>query len=82
MPYIPEYDRKILFDRKAMKPGELNYLLTRECDDYITRKGLSYNNLNEVMGVLACVQAELYRRVAAPYEDKKCRENGEVYFNA
>jgi hypothetical protein len=22
---------------------------------------------------------ELYRRIAAPYEDKKCEENGDVY---
>ena len=81
MPYISQKDREILESCKPMKPGELNYLLTKECDGYITRKGPSYTAINEVMGVLACVQAELYRRVASPYEDRKCRENGEVYLN-
>lgn len=81
MPYITEGHREILSHTRAASAGELNFLLTKECDEYITRKGLSYNAINEVMGVLHCVSLELYRRVAAPYEDKKCRENGEVYFN-
>jgi len=31
------------------------------------------------VGVLECAKMELYRRVAAPYEDKKKEENGDVY---
>ena len=30
------------------------------------------------MGVLSCVGAEFYRRVIAPYEDKKIIQNGDV----
>ena len=30
-------------------------------------------------GALRCAQMEFYRRVAAPYEDKKIQENGDVY---
>jgi broad-specificity NMP kinase len=41
--------------------------------------GFNYTNVNSVMGVLSCVSAELYRRLAAPYEDRKIKENGDVY---
>jgi len=34
--------------------------------------------LNDVRGVLTCVQLELYRVIAAPYEDGKAKENGPV----
>ena len=30
------------------------------------------------MGVLECCKLEFYRRVAAPYEDIKIEENGDV----
>jgi len=30
-------------------------------------------------GVLENVKQEMYRRLAAPYEDKKAEENGDVY---
>jgi hypothetical protein len=32
-----------------------------------------------MIGVLECAKLELYRRVAAPYEDAKCEDNGDVY---
>ena len=32
-----------------------------------------------LIGVLECAKLELYRRVAAPYEDDKIDENGDVY---
>jgi hypothetical protein len=38
-----------------------------------------YGDMNEVMGVLAAVQMELYRRVVAPYEDLKKNESGDVF---
>jgi hypothetical protein len=59
--------------------GELNYLLSSICDLYLKAKGKKYTNLNEVVGVLECAKLELYRRIAAPYEDKKCAINGDVY---
>lgn len=59
--------------------GELNYLISRIVDTYIQVKGKNYANLNEVIGVLECVKQEYYRRIAAPYEDKKIAENGDVY---
>jgi hypothetical protein len=38
-----------------------------------------YAHLNEAIGVLECAKLELYRRIAAPYEDRKMGETGEVY---
>jgi hypothetical protein len=79
----------------AETAGELNFQLTKLCDDYVTRKGLTYETrtgltyetrtgltyetLNAVIGVLECAKLEFYRRVAAPYEDTKIQQNGEVY---
>ena len=59
--------------------GELNYLFTMTAVRYVQEKGLSYQTLNDVVGALDGAKAEFQRRVVAPYEDKKIRENGDVY---
>ena len=56
--------------------GELNYVITRLCDEFTDRK---YRSYNDVIGVLECVKLEMYRRVVAPYEDEKREINGDVY---
>ncbi|MBM3260995.1 hypothetical protein FJY93_01110 [Candidatus Kaiserbacteria bacterium] len=62
MPYIPQSDRTKFDDAiTALKPektGELNYVISRLCADYIARTGTGYANLNEVMGVLTCASVE------------------------
>ena len=80
MPYIPEINRKPLIDGKFVpgSAGELNFLITFLCDRYI-KEDLSYSKINEVVGVLECAKMELYRRIAAPYEDTKILESGDVY---
>ena len=83
MPYL-QYGRETLAphsERKATQGGELNYQITCLLDNFITMKGLSYAAINEAIGAIESAKLEFYRRVAAPYEDKKCRENGEVYLN-
>lgn len=77
MPYIKKKERCGFFD-KVERPGKLNYLITMAVHEYILQKGLSYTTLNEAIGVLECAKLELYRMVAAPYEDKKKRENGAI----
>ncbi len=57
--------------------GSVNYAITRLLHGVYARE-VRYDKINRAMGVLACVQAELYRRVASPYEDKKITENGDV----
>lgn len=78
MPYIPEADRFRVLIAGATTPGELNFLLTNEVLRYLGKKP-NYAKFNEVMGVLACIQAELYRRKIAPYEDQKAKENGDIF---
>jgi hypothetical protein len=85
MPYIKPYDR-IVFNRDVdhlspsiTGPGDLNYVITRLLVKHIDRVGCSYASINEVVGVLECAKLELYRRMAALYEDKKITENGDVY---
>lgn len=81
MPYVTQEARKRLDAGQAPQgAGELNYAITRMVDDYLAaRGGVRYAHLNEVIGVLECAKLELYRRLAAPYEDCKIAENGDVY---
>lgn len=80
MPYVRKTDRARLDGGGEPKtPGELNYVISKKIDSYLTHKGVSYANLNEVIGVLECAKLELYRRIAAGYEDSKIAENGDVY---
>lgn len=80
MPYVKKTDRERLDGGdEATGPGELNYVITKKIDSYLGRKGLSYANLNEIIGVLECAKLEIYRRIVAKYEDSKIAENGDVY---
>jgi hypothetical protein len=81
MPYISQQRRSQLDHNKsnATGPGDLNYQITKLCNDYLNRYGPSYNAINEVIGVLECAKIEFYRRVAVPYEDLKISENGDIY---
>ena len=85
MPYIKkEYRRE--YDR-LIKPivvqvecvGELNYVITSMILKYLQMYNISYGELNEMIGLLEAVKLEIYRRMVAPYEDKKCEENGDVF---
>lgn len=80
MPYIDEAARaRLKHGCPPTTAGELNYLITKAVDAYLGFKGLRYEHLNAAIGALQCAQLELYRRIAAPYEDQKLAENGEVY---
>jgi len=81
MPYIPQDDRTRIDGGDAPSTaGELNYAVTKLVDAWLVRKaGVRYAHLNEAIGVLECAKLELYRRLAAPYEDDKMRESGDVY---
>lgn len=60
------------------RAGILNYVLTNILIKILNNK-VSYSGINELTGVLECVKLEMYRRLAAPYEDKKIEQNGDVY---
>ncbi len=79
MPYIKQKHRDELAQGKLPEnAGELNFQITTLLLDYVKRQGKSYKIFNEVMGVIACVGQEFYRRWVAPYEDEKIKENGDV----
>lgn len=79
MPYVTQKQRKELLDRPPKDAGELNYYLTTVIGSYIEEKGERYQTYNDIIGVLSCIQHELYRRKIAPYENKKIKSNGDVY---
>lgn len=65
--------------------GDLNFAITsllhhvyRQEGDLSQSRKLSYSDYNEMVGLLECAKLELYRRYAAPYEDIKIEENGDV----
>ena len=71
-----------LDDESNLLEGNLNYLITRLLmkaygDKYSTR----YAQVNSAIGMMECCKLELYRKVAAPYEDQKEFENGAVEIN-
>ena len=55
--------------------GELNYVVTKILKEVYP---LRYFHINKAVGVLECIKLEYYRRVAAPYEDLKIKEAGDV----
>jgi len=87
VPYIGSHMRgfiQSLVDLRAihdseLEPGELNYLITSVCLASLPDDGPHYAAYNTVIGVLESVKIEFYRRMVAPYEDKKRDQHGEVY---
>lgn len=86
MPYIEQAVKKV-FDRvlntieteaNPASPGALNYLITKIVLLYLGDNP-SYNDYNDITGVLECAKLEFYRRAISSYEDKKIKENGDVY---
>lgn len=80
MPYIVPKRREQM-DRGAVPqdPGELNYLITQQLIKYIQHNKLSYSTINDCLGACQGASSEFYQRVVIPYEEKKMKENGDVY---
>ena len=89
MPYIKKEDRLRLANgliaavnhlrHNDWTKGEVNYFISSLLNEWVHYKGLSYNTLSDITGVLNDVKTEFERKVVAPYEDLKIKENGEVY---
>ena len=83
MPYIKQTLRQELQHYldcpKPQDVGELNYVITQICRDFLSRSKASYADHNAVIGVLESAKLEFYRRAVSPYEDRKIAENGDVY---
>lgn len=89
MPYIEQARRQelVIFNDpfgeppdNALTVGELNFQLTDVILNYMDTKGISYQTINDILGALEGAKLEFYRRVAAPYEEKKKEQNGDVYY--
>lgn len=80
VPYIKQQARVALAQGDLpVSAGELNYAITKLALAYFLDMGGRYAQINDVLGALEGAKLEFYRRVAAPYEDQKIIENGDVY---
>lgn len=82
MPYIDKQRRpalKLPAECLPLTAGELNYQITKLCLHFMGLHGRTYATYAAVEGVLGHVSKEVYRRSAAPYEDRKIGENGDVF---
>jgi hypothetical protein len=85
MPYIDK-DLRLAVDPcggdhphgNAIRPGTLNFQLTRIVQAFLGTEP-DYQKFNDAVGALECCKLELYRRMVAPYEEKKIIDNGDVY---
>jgi len=92
VPYIKQDHRKIideyideLVDQagkidgfESGKAGIFNYIVTRLGIAFVG-ENVRYAKLNEIIGAMECAKLEFYRKLAAPYEDEKIADNGDVY---
>jgi hypothetical protein len=86
MPYISQDRRQLMWDERydgdkvtMNNAGELNYELTLKIISYLEQHGLCYQTLNDIVGALEGAKVEFCRRVVAPYENIKIKENGDIY---
>lgn len=86
MPYIDKFSRDKLHNanlvelcNKIETCGELNYIITIICLEYLNKHGISYQSFNDISGVLFNAGLEMYRRKTSEYEDTKIQSNGDVY---
>ncbi len=79
MPYITAADREWVSHYEPVNPGQLTYALTRLVVEYADKCGPRFQTFAEILGALEATKLEMYRRVVAPYENKKLAENGDCY---
>lgn len=59
-------------------PGDLSYVIARLAASKVS-EGSNFADRVKVYAELQASADEYYRRVIAPYEDQKCKQNGDVY---
>jgi len=58
--------------------GLLTYILYKLSKGIIDRFPASYASISSVIMCLDNTKSELYRKILAPYEDRKIEENGDI----
>jgi hypothetical protein len=82
MPYIEKKLRRIIdkavkeLSEVVLTSGDINYAITKL---FLSRHPNTYQEYNELIGILECVKLEFYRRAVVPYEGRKLLENGDVF---
>lgn len=78
-PLIKQLTHEIQAINSMAPDGALNYTFTQLLRNTLLAGKPGYILFERAVGVLECCKLELYRRAAAPYENLKVRENGDVY---
>lgn len=87
MPYTPHAERRVVARARSVdNVGNLTYDLQQLVQDYLLSKVaddpeglLRYQYLSEAKAALLGCYDDLQVRVVTPYEERKCRENGDVW---
>ena len=94
MPYLKQEDRArldrpitalvdvILFLSEVNEvgvAGQVNYIIARLFNSLWRGTKANYAGLNELIGAIECAKLEIYRRLAARYEDAAVKRNGDVF---
>jgi len=84
MPYIKP-DRKEVLEplvkhiaSNIHTSGDFTYVIYALAKVILPIFGKYYTNLSGILGCMECAKTEFYRRIVAPYEDQKIKENGDV----
>ena len=89
MPYITQSKREeispyikdllsYIDNADTITSGHLNYIITLIIK-HIYNRNISYQSANDIVGALEGAKAEFQRRMLAPLENSKIKENGDVY---
>lgn len=80
MPYIDQDSRfKLLAEgRSASNSGELAFEVYSLIVNYIKDNGACWQTYSDIIGAVEGSKLEAYRRIVAPHEDIKIKENGDI----
>jgi hypothetical protein len=84
MPYVKQIYRDA-FDPDLEKlclhiqsTGDLTYCIFKLMKMLTEKSGKTFGNMSSILSEVECAKLEFYRRILAPYEDIKIKENGDV----
>lgn len=89
MPYIKQEDRQVIdnivdmimvsVDVKGdLARGKMNYMIHKLYVEFEKKYGRRYNYMKDFEGELLMTLLEIYARRVYPYEQIKCRQNGDL----
>ena len=78
MPYIKEAARAYIDNGNSPRSaGELTYIVYAAALHLLGRAP-TFSDFAAVLGAIEAAKMEIYRRIIAPYEDMKVKENGDI----